>query len=80
MLPSLLFHFAEILLSTVTQIRVETLDKQTNRLNIEFLTPLVDDALEWTNPKDKRLGYELIDGNLLKSRKFDVEKGVPVGC
>lgn len=61
--------------NTITEIRVETLDKQTDRLNIEFLTPLVDDALEWTNPKDKRLGYELIDVNLLKSIYFDVGKG-----
>lgn len=70
----------DFLENTITEIRVETLDKQTNRLNIEFLTPLVDDALEWTNPKDKRLGYELIDGNLLKSVDFDVGKGVPLGC
>lgn len=59
---------------------METLDKQTNRLNIEFLTPLVDDALEWKNPKDKRLGKELIDGNLLKSAEFDVRKGALLGC
>ena len=64
----------------MTEIRVETIDKQTNRLNIEFLTPLVDDALVWTNPEDKSRGYELIDGNLLKSVDFDVGKGVPLGC
>ena len=70
----------DFLQNTVTEIRVETIDKQTNRLNIEFLTPLVDDALVWTNPEDKSRGYELIDGNLLKSVDFDVGKGVPLGC
>ena len=70
----------DFLKNTITEIRVETLDQQTNRLNIEFLTTLVDDALEWTNPKDKRLGYELIDINILKNRDFYVGKGVPLGC
>lgn len=70
----------DFLENTITEIRVKTLDKQTNRLNIGFLTPLLDDTLKWINPKDKRLGYELIDGNLMKSVDFDVGKGVPLGC
>ncbi len=69
----------DFLENTITEIRVETLDNQTNRLNIEFLTPLVDDSLEWRNPEDKKKGYDLIDGNLLKSVDFDVGKGVPLG-
>lgn len=31
------------------------------------------------NPEDKKKGYDLIDGNLLKSVDFDVGKGVPLG-
>ena len=58
---------------------METIDKRTNKFDIKSLS-LVDDALEWTNPKCKRLGYEPIDGNLLKGADFDVGKGVPLGC
>lgn len=70
----------EFLENTITEVRVETLDKQTNRLHIEFLTPVVEDELEWRNPEDKSKGYDLIDGNLLKSVDFDVGKRLPLGC
>ena len=53
----------------ITEVRVETLDKQTNRLKIEFLTPIVDDTLEWKNPKDKRLGKEKI--SVFTVKEFD---------
>ena len=59
---------------------METIDKRTNKLDIKSPSLLVDDALEWINPKDKRSGYEPIDGNLLKSVNFDVGKGVPLSC
>ena len=69
----------EFLENTVTEIRVETVDKQTNRLHIQFLTPVVEDEMEWRNPEDKSMGYSLIDGNMLKSVDFDVGKRLPLG-
>ena len=69
----------EFLENTITEIRVETVDSSTNRLHIQFLTPVVEDELEWRNPEDKSLGYDLIDGNLLKNVDFDVGKRLPLG-
>jgi restriction endonuclease len=64
----------DFLENTVTEIRVETTDKQTNKLHIEFLTPLVEDSFEWKHPKDKKLGYDITGGKLLKTIDFDVGK------
>ncbi|MDB9992221.1 hypothetical protein OAD94_06925 [Amylibacter sp.] len=64
----------EFLEHTVTEIRVETTDKQTNKLHIEFLTPLVEDSFEWRHPRDKKLGYDINGGKLLKKIDFNVGK------
>ena len=67
------------LTNLVSEISVETVDLQTHRLHIKFVTPIVEDDLVWKDPKDKKLGYDLIDGKLLKSVNFDVGKDYRVG-
>ena len=67
------------LTTLVSGISVETVDLQTHRLHIKFVTPIVEDDLVWKDPKDKKLGYDLIDGKLLKSVNFDVGKDYRVG-
>ena len=62
------------LTNTIAEIRVETINKQTNKLHIEFMTPIVDDSFEWKLPKRKGLGYDLFEGKLLKTINFDVGK------
>ena len=69
----------KFLTNLVSDVSVETLDLQTHRLHIKFVTPIVDDNLIWKNPMDKKLGYELIDGKLLRSVDFDVGKTSRVG-
>ena len=68
------------LTNLVSEISVETVDLQTHKLHIKFVTPIVEDDLVWKDPKDKKLGYDLIDGKLLKSVNFDVGKDYRVGA
>lgn len=64
----------QFLTEIVSEISVETIDNQTHRLHIRFVTPIVEDNLVWRDKKDKKLGYDLLDGKLLKSVNFDVGK------
>ncbi len=69
----------QFLQEIISEVSVETLDTQIHRLQIRFLTPIVDDDLVWKDKKDKKLGYELVEGKLLKSIDFDVGKMKGVG-
>lgn len=66
----------QLLKNVIAKIEVETVDKQTHKLNIHFNLPYVDDKFEWVNKSKKSLGYRIYDGKkvkeveLLKLKKY----------
>lgn len=63
-----------LLTKIVESITVQTVDKQTHKLVIEFKLPYIDDELIWNNPTNKSLGYTITNGKRTKELELFDEK------
>ena len=63
-----------LLTKIVESITVNTVDKQTHKLVIEFKLPYIDDELIWNNPTNKSLGYTIANGKRTKELELFDEK------
>ena len=63
-----------LLAKIVESITVNTVDKQTHKLVIEFKLPYIDDELIWNNPTNKSLGYTIANGKRTKELELFDEK------
>jgi DNA invertase Pin-like site-specific DNA recombinase len=64
----------KLLIKIVESITVNTVDKQTHQLVIEFKLPYIDDELVWNNPTNKKLGYTITNGKKTKELELFDEK------
>jgi chromosome segregation ATPase len=66
----------EFLKGVLESITVNTLDKQTHTLKLDFKIPYVNDSLEWVDKNNKKLGYNLKDG--IKEFEVEIDSGKKV--
>ena len=64
----------KLLINIVDKIEVETIDKQTHKLSINFKLPYVDDKFEWVDRIKKSLGYRAKDGKKVKEVELSISK------
>lgn len=56
----------------IDSISVETIDKQNHRLNINFISPLVNDEIVWNSKGNPKKGYKVVEGQ--KTYQFVYEQ------